>query len=141
MFRHNIRTLNEIIFQNNSKNYSVAAAFVVIVIGLTALAGWRYNIEILRRPIPGLMAMNPVTAVSIFLAGTSLFLINTFFANRLAKIIAKSLAFLVVIIGLLKIIGIVTGFDAGVDTWMFSRKIDEELAQNLPNGMAPNSAF
>ena len=141
MLRSNIRTLNEIIFQNKSKNYSAATALVVIIIVLMTIVGWQFDIEVFKRPISGLVAMNPMTAAALFLAGVSLLLLVKRPENKILFFISKLLAFCVFGIGALKIISIATGFDVGIDRWLFRDKLVDDVLDNLPNGMAPNSAL
>ena len=40
------------------------------------MVGWTLDIGVLKRILPNLVAMNPVTAVSFVMAGVSLFLLR-----------------------------------------------------------------
>src|ERR1044071_7761132 len=51
------------------------AAVIPIAIGVLVLIGWSANIETLKRIVPGLVAMNPITAIGFILLGASLTLI------------------------------------------------------------------
>ena len=46
-----------------------AASTTAILVGCSTLVGWGLNIDILKRILPGLVAMNPVTAIAFILAG------------------------------------------------------------------------
>ena len=54
------------------KAFSQAAGVVVIAAGCLVLVGWMLDIEALKRIHPGLVAMNPATAVAFILAGLRL---------------------------------------------------------------------
>ena len=53
-----------------------AANVLVLLIPCVVLAGWTFDIEPLKRVVPGLVAMNPATALAFILAGTSLWLLR-----------------------------------------------------------------
>ncbi len=141
MLKNGIRTLNEIIFQNNSRNYSAATAIVVLLIGVMTITGWHFSIDSFKHPIPELVPMNPMTAVALMSAAISLlFLINDPEKDTLFRF-GKVLAFCTVVIGALKLLLVFTGFDVGVDHWLYKSKIFNELINNKPNRIAANSAL
>jgi hypothetical protein len=51
---------------------SFVAGIVVALTGSLVLAGWAFRITALKQVLPGLVAMNPMTAVAFMLAGFSL---------------------------------------------------------------------
>src|SRR4051794_17050229 len=53
------------------RSASVIAAFVALM-GALVLTGWTLDLEVLKRVLPGMVAMNPVTAIAFLLAGASL---------------------------------------------------------------------
>ena len=86
-----------------------AASIIAILVGCSVLLGWTLDVDVLKRILPGLVAMNPATAIAFILAGVSLLLMqpqNT--ASRLRRI-AQGLAFAVALVGLIKFIGILVG--------------------------------
>ena len=52
--------------------FAAAAAFLVILIGSLVVLGWTLGLEWLKRVAPGLVAMNPMTAVLFLLLGVAL---------------------------------------------------------------------
>ena len=46
-----------------------AASAIAILVGCSTLVGWALNIDILKRILPGLVAMNPATGIAFILAG------------------------------------------------------------------------
>ncbi len=122
------------------------ANILVLLIPCLVLAGWMFDIESLKRVAPGLVAMNPATALAFILAGASLWLLRDKPASEPAArtrllLIARALAALVVLIGLLRLAAILTGWDAGVDQILFRDKLGGVGDATLPNHMAPNTAL
>lgn len=48
--------------------------FFVPLLGVLVLIGWEFDIESLKRPFPGLVPVNPITAVAFALSGFALWL-------------------------------------------------------------------
>lgn len=48
---------------------------IAVLVGCSVIAGWAFNLEILKRFLPGLVAMHPTTALAFILAGVSLLLL------------------------------------------------------------------
>ena len=84
---------------------------VIILIPLLVLIGWQFDIEFFKRPISGSVFMNPATACGILLSALSLYLFAI--PNR-AKLInvARFLAALVLLLGPVKLIAALVGFDS-----------------------------
>ncbi len=116
----------------------VAGAIVVLVASLV-LVGWQFDLEALKRVLPGLVAMNPATAVAFILCGASLWLLAADQAGRNTRRLAKALAGTAVLIGLLKLGVIAAGWNVGVDQLFFGTKLD--IDPIYPNRMAPTTAF
>ena len=118
------------------------ASAIVILVGCTVLIGWTLSIDVLKRILPGLVAMNPTTAITFVLAGMSLWLLRAGkTASRLRRI-AKGLAFAVALVGLIKLVGILSGWNLGIDELLFPGQLESEAAvTGIPNRMAPNTAL
>lgn len=115
-------------------NYLNAA---IILIAILVLAGWQFNIDLLKHPVPGQVPMNPVTAIAFILSGISLRLCITYSHKKIASLFAL----VVLLIGLSILGGIVLGLDTRVDTILFAKKLQLEEIGGLPNRMAPNTAL
>ncbi len=128
-------------FQKWSK---ILNAFVLLI-GTAVLLGWLLDVEMLKRPLPHLVAMNPATATAFIFSSLSFFLLTsgseTFLSKNSGATFGKLLAGLVLLIGILKLGGVLFGFDTRIDQIIFSKKLDTNLAGNISNRMAPNSAF
>lgn len=121
-------------------------AAIAIAVGLLVLVGWAADLETLKRISPGLVAMNPATAVLFVLAGASLWLqrphatgVTTGHARARHRI-ARLLAGLVMVTAALKLGGVLLGWGPGVDQWLFADKL-AGAEGGQPNRMAPNTAL
>ncbi|CAN5576721.1 hypothetical protein BH23PSE2_BH23PSE2_10790 [soil metagenome] len=121
-------------------------AALAIAAGLLVLLGWAADVEPLKRILPGLVAMNPATAVLFVLAGASLWLQRPRAAGgmtehaRAQHRIARLLAGLVVVTAALILGDALLGWGPGVDQWLFADKL-AGAGGGQPNRMAPNTAF
>lgn len=110
------------------------AGVLAMGVGLLVLAGWWLRIEPLKRVCPGMISMNPVTAISAILAGLSLSM-----QVRNPVRLANVPALLIVAVGMLKLFGYINGWDFHVDQWAFPN----ELRLNEPvaaSRIAPNTS-
>ena len=122
--------------------FSALAGGVAVLVGSLVLVGWTLDIGVLKRILPNLVAMNPVTAVSFVLAGVSLWLLGPERVGRGAQGLAGGLALLVCLVGLSKLVQIAFGWEAGIDGLLFPGSLEAEAATTgLPNRMAPNTAL
>lgn len=110
---------------------------MAILSAALTLFGWVFDVEPLKSVLPGLVAMNPATAVAFGAVGLSVWLAS-FPANR-RGVQRSSRVFAVVAVGIaaLKLLGY-TGLDLGIDRLLFS---DGLGAYKPPNRMAPNTAI
>lgn len=87
------------------KAVSRAAGAIAILAGCSVLLGWALEIEGLKRVLPRLVAMNPMTAVAFVLASVSLLLIvGTEPADERLGRIGRGLALAVASVGLVKLV-------------------------------------
>lgn len=112
---------------------------VVVLIGVLVLIGWEFNIELFKRVVPGLVAMNPTTAMTFVHTGIALVLLQPSRAPLL-RAWGKILAWLVMAIGLARLTGYVAGWEGNIDQLLFREKLNAEDPL-MPNRMAPNTAL
>jgi diguanylate cyclase (GGDEF)-like protein len=102
------------------------------------LIGWALDVSLLQAVLPGLVAMNPLTALCFLLAAASL-------APRddgtrgWASIVQRIAATIVAGAGLICLAGYLSGHPSGLDQIMFADKL--AVGGGQPNRMAPNTAF
>src|ERR1043166_1029467 len=115
------------------------ASAISILVGLLVLAGWFYDVEILKRAFPGFVVMNPLTAVLFVFAGLGLGLSTRADPTPAIRWVARIAALLVLLAAGMKLIGLVLHWSWNADQWLFSEKL-VGTAGELPNRMAPNTA-
>ena len=126
----------------DARKPNVIAALVTAFIAGLVLLGWALDIDLFKRIIPGLVAMNPMSAMAFLLAALSLALFSTAPAHEVALLrvtLARTCAWLIVFIGIAKVVAIVGGPDLRVDQLLFSSKLS--VGFRVPNVMAPNTAL
>ena len=124
----------ETIANLTTSRFRTGMAALVLILATTVLLGWQFEIEFLKRPLPGLVAMNPLTAIGFLLAGIALINLKNI---RLLRV----LSCLIIGLGLMKILAVTTGWYIPVDTTLFYEKLQIDLTQGVSNRMAPNTAI
>lgn len=118
---------------------ALVSSLIVLVGALLVLVGWALHIEPLKRVLPSLVAMNPLTAVTFILAAVCLLLVRSARIEQLQPL-PFVLAGLVFLIGLVKLLGMTPGLDSGLDRLLFADQLNAEPG-GQPNTMAPNTAL
>src|SRR5947207_5052069 len=106
-----------------ARQSNVMAAAATALIALLVLIGWEFNLEVLKRIVPGFVAMNPITAVAFLLAALSITLFSRRKSHdriRYRLLIALGCAWIVASIGLAKLITVFGGPDLSLDRWLFA---------------------
>lgn len=119
----------------------IIASIWAIGVGMLVLLGWILDNDTLKRVVPGLVAMNPVTALSFIACGASLGLLAHPHLSRRGRGVANALAASVALVGLLKLAEVILGLEIGIDRLLFSARLGATQAGQLPNRMAPNTAL
>ncbi|MFB2967898.1 sensor histidine kinase [Aerosakkonema sp. BLCC-F183] len=126
------------------QSYSRKAATTVLLIGCVVIAGWIFDIAILKSILPGLVSMKTNTAICFILSGTSLQLWHRALKNipRLPhlRIAAVACASLVISIGLLTLIQYSFNLNFGIDE-LFFKDNTSAVGTAYPGRMAPNTAL
>ena len=124
------------------RSFSRVASVLTILVGCMVLVGWTLDVGVLQRVLPGLVAMNPITAVGFVLAGVSAWLLQEERVGRRARRIARACALVVAVMGSLKLLQMLIGWEVGIDQLLFANKLEAEAASTgFPNRMAPNTAL
>jgi PAS domain S-box-containing protein len=106
------------------KSFSEIASVVVIVGGWLALAGWMFDIAILKSVVPGRATMKANTALALVLAGCSLRLWVT--EQPLARRCGQLCGALVAVIALLTLVQYAAVVDLGIDELLFQDTLSAE---------------
>jgi signal transduction histidine kinase len=116
----------------------VAYGFAVCI-GILVLIGWSFDLEPLKRGLPGFVAMNPATAALFILIGVAL---ASALRSRspVTGVMGKVLAAIVVVAAASEILEFTGIWHSRVDEVLFAAKLSE-IQGGLPNRMAPNTAL
>ena len=119
-----------------------AAGAAAILIGVLVLAGWTFDVAVLKSLIPGRTAMNPGgSALAFLLAGVSLWVQASEVMTSRRRAVGIACAVGVLLIGLARVGGYLAGWDVGPDQLLFREDLEREaLRLGQPNRMAPNTA-
>ncbi|GIL41312.1 response regulator [Roseiterribacter gracilis] len=113
------------------------AAAITLTLSAIVLLGWSFDLEIAKRLIPSLVAMNPTTATALGLAALALLQPRYGAHPRRVRV---GVGALLLALGLVKLFDLATGSDSGVDRWIFASKLAGPATLNA-NAMAPNTAL
>jgi PAS domain S-box-containing protein len=121
----------------------------ILAVGILVLAGWTWDIDFFKRPLPHLTAMNPLTALNFLFAACSFFLLSANHSFSLSRSpfaskkisMGNILAGLVLLIGLLRMAGTLPGLHQPVDQLLFTKRLLMDQRDNQPNEMAIQTAF
>ncbi len=116
------------------------ASLAVTLLGASVLIGWRIDQPHLKSGIPGLVAMNPVTAFCFVAAGLALWLLRTEGAPARMQLAGRVLAALVVVLPPLCLSRLYLPWDLALDRLAFSAQV-AVASGGHPNRMAPNTGL
>lgn len=113
------------------------AAVVTVAVGVSALAGWAFNLPLLKSMLPGVVEMKANTAVGLVLAGCVLFILGKRPSLPFQRL-AQTLALAVAALGFATLGEFVFGWQLSIDDLLFR---DTGGAYTIAGGrMAPLSA-
>ena len=114
------------------------AAAIVTLISILVFAGWLFEVDFLKRIVPGYVFMNPTTAAAFILSSIALWLLQGADVRRIR--LAQVCAVIVLLVGLTKLCEIFGFFDTGIDRILFRSQLFDSVT-GKPNRMAPNTAL
>lgn len=123
----------------NWPRLSVVLSLAAAAIGGLSLAGWIWDIEILKRVHPAWVTMKANTAVCLMLAGIAVALIAGERRSAGMSRFAKSCAAFMAVIGALTLGEHVWGWDPGIDQALFTESV-ESAGRSFPGRMGPAAA-
>jgi hypothetical protein len=112
---------------------------VAIAVGVLVLIGWGLWISPLMSVLPGLVPMNPMSAVCFILAGAALHSLVTRRKSRWVCRTGRVGAGVVAAVGLARLVEYAVGRKLGIDQLLFTQKLNHVAF--APNRMAPNTAM
>jgi signal transduction histidine kinase/DNA-binding NarL/FixJ family response regulator len=109
------------------------AALLLVAVGVAVIAGWTFNVDLLKQLKPQYVPMNPVSALLFVCCGAAL-ACSQAQRRRWMRQAAVALAVIVVVIASAKLIEIQFDLNIGVDRWLFPARLGI-------NRIAPNTAL
>ncbi|MBA4312204.1 MAG: hypothetical protein C0417_06205 [Chlorobiaceae bacterium] len=111
------RTYTEMI-----RNIPILSALISIIVGITVLIGWEFNIKFLMSVSQQYMAMKPNAAISFLFVGLSFLFIssNLYKKYPVVKTFASILASIVILISAITILEYIFLIDFGIDQLLYS---------------------
>ena len=123
------------------KTFSVWAGVLVVLLGCLTLAGWIFNVSILKTVFPRLVSMKPSTAICFILSGTSLLLqidLQGLSSGRLR--LARALVVVLMGVSILTLVEYIFNIELGFDQILF-RQSAREAGDVFPGRMSPATAL
>jgi PAS domain S-box-containing protein len=113
-----------------------------IAVGLAGLAGWVFQVRILKSVLPGLVAMKANTAACFVLIGVSLWWLRAHDTSRpFSNWMAKAAAAVVSTVGLLSFLEFLGGWNFGIDQLLFVETAEAAIGSVRPGLMSPITAL
>jgi PAS domain S-box-containing protein len=122
------------------RRWSIILTWIVMGIALLVIAGWQFNIDLLKSPISNLNAMNPTTAVAFILAGLSYLLLNSRHKTIAKRNVGKILAIGLLVIGFIRVVDSSSTFSIPIDQFLYVTQLVDAGTGEVVR-MASNSAF
>lgn len=127
----------DVALQERLQRWSKLMVTTMIGIAVLVFVGWLFHVPVLRRPFPGLVSMNPVSAICFILIGTGFLLFGSS-SNKSG--IATFITGIVLAIATIKCLDLLFDWNIGIDRFFFSEALDNDLLGKASNRMAPNTA-
>ena len=118
---------------------SQLASWTALAIAGLVLLGYVLRVEALKRILPELVAMNPLTAMLFILSAIALLAASSRSSEKVLPPLAIVTAALVVLAALPTFVRMAFGFDLRLDQLLFSQQLTTDLVR--ANRMAPTTAF
>ncbi len=129
---------NDLQYRQYLRTASFLLPLTVFVVGWMVLAGWQWDIEVLRRPLPHLAAMNPLSAVLFIISSFSLLVCRT---GERCRYIALALAFAGMSAAVLRLIDAAADMGWDLDLILYHHRLWLAEPGNVSNRMGLNTAF
>ncbi len=126
--RTNIVREDDSVVKKEFRKYSFVMALIIIGTAGFSMLGWIFDIEIFKRPLPDLDAMNPMSALAWIFLGLSLFLQVDKYSSSNSLLISRILAVIASIGGVLRLAEIVTHYTIRVNYLFFSNVAGDNAA-------------
>ena len=107
-------------YKSKLETFSEVSSIFIIIASILFLAGWAFDITILKTPGSNFPTVKSNTALSFLLVGISIWLLQERRINQRNIKIARVLALIVLFIGSLTLFEYISGVSIGIDQILFS---------------------
>lgn len=114
-------------------------SYIILGVAVLVLAGWYMDVQWLKRMGSPTTAMNPATAICFIIFAVTFVLLQK--GDPRFIVPGRLLALLLILIALSRILALTTGFDTGIDSILFNKKVLAEDLPNRPSRMTFNTAL
>ncbi|MBY0477100.1 MAG: PAS domain-containing sensor histidine kinase [Chitinophagaceae bacterium] len=132
--------LPQLKIHRNLMRWALYLTVAVLFISILSFLGWLFNVEYLKHPVPGLVAMNPLTAICFIFCSTS-FLLFIRSQKKSLIVFSQLLAVLVLFAALMKLISLTGILSFSIDQLFFLDALNTDFVGTHVNRMAPNTAL
>ncbi|MNK12043.1 Aerobic respiration control sensor protein ArcB [compost metagenome] len=106
------------------------SAILVMLLAISVMTGWTFDIPNLRTLLPGMPAMAPLTATMVILLAVSLFLMWIAYTRQLtSRALRNTVCILLLIplgVGIFNLLGFIFSFETGLNYLLFFDKVVNE---------------
>lgn len=121
--------------ERNVVRWSRLLSAAVLVIAVLTLAGWQFDVEFFKRPLPGTMPMNPFTAVLFILTVCAFILTVSDQQTHSKRNFILGLTGIIAAVSTYKIIQVVFDLNFMLDTTLYTDKLAIDRDENKLNRM------
>ncbi len=120
-----------------------SCSVLAITFGLWVLTGWALHIEIVKRILPGQVAVKANAAICFILIGVALWVLRKEQPPGVAswRLAAKIAAVLISVVGVLSLSEFLWGWDLGIDQLLFYAGPEDIAGSVRPGLMSPITGF
>jgi signal transduction histidine kinase len=111
-------------------------AFLVFIVGFSALLGWQFNVEIFKRISANLPVIAPNTGLSFVFVSIAIFFFPEKRAIQKLQLLFLFFSLAVFLVGFLTLFEYIFGLNLHIDNFLFAQKMGEKIVR-----MSPQSAF
>ena len=117
---------------SDNRNARILIGAAVGTTALTGLLGWAINNQYLMSLIPGLKPINPVSALTLFIAALALLFIKKYGAGRgIARILPYIAGIWLIVFGMVVILRDALGVNIPIDAWLFTEAVQSGAPASL----------
>lgn len=112
---------------------------IILAIATLVLLGWEFDIEVLKRPIPGLVAMNPLTSLLLIFTSLAYIIWSPLKSQRGG--VSTAISIIAVLISVYHLLSLFYNFQFKIDQVLYADELTTDFEGTRINRMATNTAL